>query len=303
MSNYSSIQDFIYIALVLDNMPSLLQRLRSNDPTPPVSDSPPSPGLLQRLRSSSIPVTTEPQEEKLPTYHAATALAPQRAPTWTAHDASPPQLSEKHNELIFRAPNKSLEDDLTDHSYTIYDGDVPLYTIDLDPSSEDHSLTLHAGHSTTGALLAGASYKPGGKEMRISLASIPDTWTPVHTNVNKTHRTFNIPGSTRTFVAKNTTDPKLGCSGLSEFDQKALDANTDELCAVFLWNTNKASFTHERKRATVRWEVELSREEQLALIVVFLGWKERKRGKTPRGFFGNVSGAGAGWSVSGSYYG
>ncbi|GAB7341670.1 hypothetical protein MBLNU457_g0018t1 [Dothideomycetes sp. NU457] len=285
-------------------MPSLLHRLRSHEPSPPVSNSPPSPGLLHRLRSNSIPVTTEPEEEKPPTYHAATALAPRRAPTWTEHNASPPQLSETHNELILRAPNKTLESDLTDHSYTIYDGDVPLYTIDLNPSSDEHSLTLHAGHDITGALLAGASYKPGGKEMRFSLSSHPDTWTPVHTNVNKTHRTFSVPNSARTFVAKNTTDPKLGCSGLSEFDQTALDANTDELCAVFLWNTQKASFTHERKRATVRWEVELSREEQLALIVVFLGWKERKRGKTPRGFFGNIaSGAGGGWSISGSYYG
>lgn len=285
-------------------MPSLLQRLRSHDPSPPVSESPPSPGLLQRLRSNSTSVNTEPQEEKPPTYHAATALAPQRAPTWTAHNASPPQLSEAHNELILRAPNKTLEDDLTDHSYTIFDGDVPLYTIDLDPSSDEYSLTLHEGQSTTGTLLAGASYKAGGKEMRYSLSSHAETWTPVTTNMNKTHRDFSVPGSSRSFIAKNTTDPKLGCSGLSEFDQKALDATSHELCAVFLWNTQKASFTHERKRATVRWEVKLSCEEQLALIVVFLGWKERKRGKTPHGFFGNMaSGAGGGWSVSGSYYG
>ena len=137
--------------------------------------------------------------------------------------------------------------------------------------------------------------------MRFSLSPSADTWTPVTTNVNKSHRTFSIPGSARSFMAKNTTDSKLGCSGLSEFDQKVLDASTHELCAVFLWNTEKASFTHERKRALVRWEVELSREEQLALIIVFLGWKERKRGKTARGFFGNVSGNG--WSVSGTYYG
>jgi len=204
-----------------------------------------------------------------------------------------------------RAPIKTLEDDLTDHSYTIYDGDVPLYTVDLSPNAESFNLTLHAGLGNQGPIKAAASYGPKGKDMRIALSppEIGDAaWEPVHTNLNKSTRSFGVPGSAaRSFVAKNTTDPKLGCSGLSEFDQKIVDASSDEMCAVFLWNCEKASFRHERKRATIKWCVELSREEQLACLIVFMAWKERSRGKTPRGFFGNASGNG--WSVSGSYYG
>ena len=162
-----------------------------------------------------------------------------------------------------RAPIKTLEDDLTDHSYTIYDGDVPLYTVDLEPSADAYNLTLHAGSGNEGAIVAGASWQAKGKEMRFALSpsvSGDPQWEPVSTNINKSSRSFGVPGGSRTFVAKNTTDNKLGCSGLSEFDQKVIDASTHEICAIFLWNTEKASFTHERKRATIKWCVELSRE-------------------------------------------